>query len=112
MALINLIEDAQRSADVEYVRMHPEDFSRRFHDWLITNYPMFTDFCRAGDSVRSRGFTEYSAYVITNVLRWRADVRGLQFKMTNTFIPDLARLYNATRGPLFTTSTRFGKETT
>lgn len=112
MALVNLDEHAQRTLDVEHVRTHPADFNRRFPDWLLANYPVFTDFCRAGDAVRERGFTEYSAYVITNVLRWRANVRGLQFKMTNTFIPDLARLYNATRGPLFTTSTRFGKETT
>jgi hypothetical protein len=62
--------------------------------------------------VRDRGIRGYSAYVIVNVLRWRADVRGEKFSMTNTMIPDLARLYNALYGPLFKTSARFGKETT
>lgn len=87
-------------------------YSSRFHGWLITNWPMWESFRAAADKVRDRGFRDYSAYVIVNVLRWRADVRGEKFSMTNTMIPDLARLYNALYGPLFKTSTRFGKEAT
>lgn len=88
-------------------------YSPRFHGWLVDNYDgVWTDFRNAADKVRDKGLTEYSAYVIVNVLRWRADVRGLQFSMSNTLIPDLARLYNAMYGPLFKTSSRFGKETT
>lgn len=87
-------------------------YSPRFHGWLTANYGVWIEFRAAADKVRDAGLKTYSPYVIVNVLRWRADVRGLQFSMSNTLIPDLSRLYNAMYGPLFKTSTRFGKETT
>lgn len=89
-----------------------KQYSPRFRDWLLVNWPMWVNFRNAADAVRDRGFKDYSAYVIVNVLRWRADVKGTSFSMSNTMIPDLARLYNAMYGPLFKTSARFGKETT
>lgn len=86
-------------------------YNRRFHDWMINHGDMWVEFRTAADKVWDANIREYSPYVIVNVLRYRANIRGIKFSMTNTLIPDLARLYNAVRHPLFKTSTRFGKET-
>jgi hypothetical protein len=112
MAVIDTAQIAQRNELVAFVRAQGPLFSPRFADWLLTNWAMWLAFRDAGTQVYARGFRDYSAYVIVNVLRWRADVRGIKFSMSNTLIPDLARLYNARVGPLFKTSSRFGKETT
>lgn len=113
MALVDPAETARRDAFVAIVRESaPGTFNKRFADWLLDHWDLWCDFERAGQAVQNQGFQEYSAYVIVNVVRWRANVRGARFSMSNTLIPDLARLYNATHKPLFTTSTRFGKETT
>lgn len=113
MALVDPRRHRER-ADLLRVVEHapPGEFSPRLRDWLLTNWSVWESFREAGDKVRARGLTEYSAYVIVNVLRWRADVSGAKFSLTNTMIPDLARLYNRVAGPLFKTSSRFGKETT
>lgn len=90
---------------------HKDQFLPRFHDWMLENWDTWLAFVDAANMVRKRGLTSYSAYVIVNVLRWRADTRGIKFALSNTMIPDLARLYNLRHGELFTTSTRFGKHT-
>lgn len=102
---------ALRDRTVAKVRAAGKLYSPRFADWLLTHWHIWLPFEAAANKVHAKGFREYSPYVIVNVLRWQADVRGITFSMTNTLIPDLARLYNAERGPLFKTSTRFGKET-
>lgn len=111
MAIVSPAEQAARERNLDMVREAGAAYSPRFHDWLLTHYAMYLAFRAAADKVRERGLTEYSAYVIANVLRWQADIRGIQFSLSNTLIPDLARLYNAERGPLFKTNARFGKDT-
>lgn len=111
MAIVDTAKLAQRNADLVHIDANRDNYHPRFRDWFLTNHEMWLNFESASDAVRARGFTNYSAYVIVNVLRWRANIRGTNFSMSNTLIPDLARLYNATRGPLFATAKRFGKET-
>lgn len=111
MATINSADYAERHAVVEQVRANKDAHHPRFPDWLLANWPTWIAFRNAARQVHSRGFQSYSAFVIVNVLRWRADTTGQKFSMSNTLVPDLARLYNSMYGQLFTTSTRFGKET-
>lgn len=87
------------------------DFNPRFGDWLLTHHGIYEKFETAADMVRARGLTAYSAFVIVNVLRWRADTQGTKFSMTNTFVPDLARLYNLAHDvAFFKVSTRFANK--
>ena len=86
-------------------------FNPRFHDWLITHHDIYEKFEAAANMVRAKGITSYSGFVIVNVLRWRADTQGTKFAMTNTMVPDLARLYNAANGvDFFKVSTRFSNK--
>lgn len=106
----NVVE-AERIRVLGMVRAARDQYHPKFPDWLLVHYDMWLAFKEAADKVRAHGRTQYSPYVIVNVLRYRADTHGTQFSMTNTLVPDLARLYNADHGPLFKTSTRFGRET-
>lgn len=81
-------------------------FNPRFHDWLANHMAMWYRFAEAADRVRAKGVRNYSAFVIVNVLRYRADLEGQKFAMTNTFVPDLARLYNLGFPEFFNVSTR------
>lgn len=112
MAIVDTEEVARRNRTVAIVRgAKAGTFNPRFPDWLLVNWSIWREFCDAADKVRAKGFNGYSAYVVVNVLRWQADVRGIKFSMSNTLIPDLARLYNMrVRDAFFTTSSRFGKE--
>lgn len=102
-------QNRYRDAAVKLVRDQPDPsrFHPRFADWLMTHYGVFESFSAAADSVRRKGLKVYSAFVIVNVLRWRADCEGVKFAMSNTMVPDLARLYNLLYGDLFKVSTRF-----
>lgn len=91
------------------VKHRAPDFAPTFRDWLVENWATWRAFAEAANAVKAKGKANYSAYVIVNVLRWRADADGLKFALSNTIVPDLARLYNLRHGALFTTSTRFGK---
>ena len=112
MAMIDRMAVAQRDLTLTKVR-ETSGYNPRFADWLLVNWQTWLDFKAAADKVRERSFVDYSAYVIINVLRWRANVRGHKFAMSNTMTPDLARLYNQlhpeVQPPLFKTSTRFAK---
>lgn len=83
-----------------------DEFLPTFRDWLVTHWHMWERFKEAADRVAASRRTNYSAFVIVNVLRYRADIVGVKFSMTNTFVPDLARLYNRTAHNLFNVSTR------
>lgn len=100
----------ERGTVVDMVREHADEYHPRFPEWLLSNWPTWIEFRHAAQRVHSKGFKAYSAFVIVNVLRWRADVNGGKFAMSNTLVPDLARLYNGLYGELFKTSTRFGKD--
>lgn len=104
--------EAERVRVIGMVQAARDQYHPRFPDWLLTHYDIWLEFKAAGDRVRAAGIKEYSAFVIVNVLRYRADTHGRKFSMSNTLVPDLARLYNAEYGPLFKTSTRFGRATT
>lgn len=101
--------DADQSQRRESLAVIAEgsEFHPRFHDWLLTHFGIYEAFESAADKVAKRGHQAYSAFVIVNVLRWRADSEGTKFAMSNTMVPDLARLYNKVRFPLFKISTRF-----
>lgn len=103
--------EAERIRVLGMVRSARDQYHPKFPDWLLVHYDMWLDFKAAADKVRLSGITDYSAYIIVNVLRYRANIRGIKFSMTNTLIPDLARLYNADHGKLFSVSTRFGRAT-
>lgn len=112
MAVVDAAQLKRRDAIVAWVR-GAEGFNVRFPDWLLGHWDTWLQFEAAADKTWDAGLREYSAYVIVNVLRWRNDLRGTKFSLSNTMIPDLTRLYNAVRRRnLFTTSTRFGKEIT
>ena len=88
-----------------------DDFHARFHDWLITHHGIYEKFEAAANMVLAKGITNYSAFVIVNVLRWRADTQGTKFAMSNTMVPDMARLYNKANGvQFFKVSTRFSNK--
>lgn len=104
--------EAERLRVIGMVQAARDQYHPRFPDWLLTHYDIWLEFKAAADRVRAAGRSEYSAFVIVNVLRYRADTHGRRFSMSNTLVPDMARLYNADHGPLFKTSTRFGRDTT
>ena len=85
-----------------------EGFSPQFRGWLLENAAVWKAFEDAARKVHLRR-SDYSAFVIVNVLRWRSDVEGIAFKMSNDRVPDLARLYNICNGKLFNVKKRFGK---
>jgi hypothetical protein len=98
----------RRNALVDFARDARAEFNPKFADWLLGHFDVYQRFEAAAEKVRARGIQNYSAFVIVNVLRWRADVEGSKFSMTNTFVPDLARLYNLNHNaPFFKVSTRF-----
>lgn len=110
MAQVNREDYEARDRTIALVDAARDQYSPRFRDWLLTNWLVWIEFRKAAHAVRGRGIREYSAYVIVNVLRWQADVRGIKFAFSNTMTPDIARLYNAMYGPLFKTSSRFSRE--
>lgn len=103
-----MINTANRVVVEEALRKGMIDgkFSTRFREWLLTHWFMWERFEQAALKVRDRGIKRYSAFVIVNVLRYRADVEGNKFSMTNTFVPDIARLFNAIHDEFFNVSTR------
>jgi hypothetical protein len=109
MTIVNAEAHARRSADC--LLAGGSDFNPKFKDWLMTHYGIYEKFETAANMVRERGIAAYSAFVIVNVLRWRADTQGTKFSMTNTFVPDMARLYNLAHNvPFFKVSTRFANK--
>lgn len=98
MKIERLVEHVRRSESAKY--------RAGFADWLLNHEDVWARFCKAAHEVRARNITNYSAFVIVNVLRYRADTEGKKFAMTNTYVPDMARLYNAAYGTLFNISTR------
>lgn len=101
--------DRRNNVLTRYVR-DSTDYHPKFADWLLTHWGIYEAFEEAGMKVQARGLMAYSAFVIVNVLRWRADTQGTRFAMSNTMVPDLARLYNALHGQLFKVSTRFANK--
>lgn len=104
--------EAERTRVLAMVRAARAQYHPKFPDWLLTHYDIWLEFKRAGDQLAAKGHKNCSAFMVANVLRFRAMTHGRRFSMSNTLLPDLARLYNADHGPLFTTSSRFGRETT
>jgi len=107
---VDLVDAAlQARRDDLLVLAAGRDFNPKFRDWLLSHFAIYAQFEQAADKVRARGIKEYSAFVIVNVLRYRADVSGIKFAMSNTLVPDMARLYNMNTCHLFKVSTRFAK---
>lgn len=81
-------------------------FKSGFYNFLINHGDAWLRFYESAEKIRERGIKNYSAFVIVNVLRYRADLEGRKFAMTNTYVPDFARLYNMMVAPIFNVSTR------
>lgn len=80
----------------------------RFKDWLTTHWHIWETFRDASHRLRDVGVRGTSANVVTGLLRYKALFHKWEnFTFTNTFNPDLARLYNELHPVgLFKVSTR------
>lgn len=90
---------AQRKFLAHVLDSYPGEFSRAFPLWMEDNFHVWQRFARECDLLRECGRDHYSARTVIEVLRHETQLRecGSDYKISNDFIPDLARLYQFTR---------------
>jgi hypothetical protein len=77
------------------VHCRPELFRAEFAGWLEENWAVWDAFHRQADRIWNSGRRHYSARTIIEWLRHETMVaeQNGQWKLNNSFVPDLARLY-------------------
>lgn len=71
-----------------------------FCEWLELNWPIWDEFVKLSDQMRTRGRAYYSARAVMHVLRWHRalkDPTETDYKINNNRSAAMARLYNSMR---------------
>lgn len=79
------------------VRANPRQFRSDFIDWLEVNFSIWTAFEIEASRMWNKGRKHYSARTIAEWIRHDTSAREAAneygFKLNNSIVPDLARLY-------------------